>query len=71
MSVKGIITALVYNFKKDDEEKLRGGSTITQQLVKNVFLTNEKSWKRKIKEVILTLMVEKELSKKEILERYF
>jgi len=70
-SLKGIINAVIYNFKKDGEQKLRGGSTITQQLVKNVFLSGEKSWERKIKEAVLVIMLEKKLSKNEILERYF
>jgi 1A family penicillin-binding protein len=70
LSVKGLINAVIYNFKKDGEDKPRGGSTITQQLVKNVFLTDEKTMSRKIKEAILTLMIEKKLSKDEILERY-
>lgn len=70
-SLSGIFQAMIYNFKKDNEQKLRGGSTITQQLVKNVFLTGEKSFQRKIKEAILTLMLENKLSKNEILERYF
>ena len=50
---------------------MRGGSTISQQLVKNIFLTNEKSFERKIKEAILTIKIEYKLSKNEILERYF
>jgi 1A family penicillin-binding protein len=70
LSVKGVIKALIYNFKKDGEDKPRGGSTITQQLVKNVFLSDEKTLTRKVKEAILTLMIEKKLSKNEILERY-
>ncbi len=70
LSIKGLLTALVYNFKKDGEDKPRGGSTITQQLVKNVFLTNEKTLIRKIKEAVLTLMIEQKLTKNEILERY-
>jgi len=48
----------------------QGGSTITQQLTKVVFLTSERSIKRKIKEVILARRIEKELSKEEILELY-
>jgi monofunctional biosynthetic peptidoglycan transglycosylase len=48
----------------------RGASTITQQLVKNLYLTPEKSFSRKIKEVILSLMVERKLSKNKILEIY-
>ena len=48
----------------------QGGSTISQQLVKNAFLTNSKSFSRKIKEIILTLKMEKVLSKEEILNLY-
>ena len=70
LSIKGVATALIYNFKKDGEDKPRGGSTITQQLVKNVFLTNEKTLVRKIKEAVLTLMIEQKFTKDEILERY-
>ncbi|MBP6866791.1 PBP1A family penicillin-binding protein [Candidatus Shapirobacteria bacterium] len=70
LSFKGLIVAIRYNLKKETSDKPRGGSTITQQLVKNVFLGNEKTLLRKIKEVILTLMVEQKLSKDEILERY-
>jgi len=70
-SIRGIFQAIIYNFKKNDEEKPRGGSTITQQLVKNIFLSGEKSWQRKIKEAVLTIMLENKLSKNEILERYF
>ena len=49
---------------------VRGGSTITQQLAKNLFLTKEKSIIRKIQEVPLVLRLEKELTKKQILELY-
>ncbi|MFM1538828.1 transglycosylase domain-containing protein [Helcococcus bovis] len=48
----------------------QGGSTITQQLIKNVYLTNEVSWERKIQEMYLALGVEKQISKDEILEGY-
>lgn len=47
-----------------------GGSTITQQLVKNVFLTNERKWARKIAEIFLALLVERQMSKWEILHSY-
>ncbi|MDP3955151.1 MAG: PBP1A family penicillin-binding protein [bacterium] len=50
--------------------RLSGGSTITQQLVKNALLSPERTWNRKIKEVFLSLWVEKEYSKDEILEMY-
>ena len=48
----------------------RGGSTITQQLAKNLFLTKEKTLMRKFLEAILTVRLEKALTKKQILERY-
>ncbi len=48
----------------------RGGSTITQQLAKNVFLSSEKTLLRKIREAILTVQIEKNFSKKQILEKY-
>ena len=49
---------------------VEGGSTLTQQLIKNKILTNEKKLARKIKEAILALKIEHELSKEEIIERY-
>ena len=51
-------------------EYARGASTITQQLAKNLFLSNEKSLQRKLKEAILTYRLENALSKKRILELY-
>ena len=48
----------------------QGGSTITQQVIKNVFLTTEKKIERKMKEFLLAIKLEKQLSKKEILEMY-
>ncbi len=47
-----------------------GASTITQQLVKNLFLSNKKTFKRKVNEVFLALRTEKEFSKNKILEAY-
>ena len=49
---------------------VEGGSTLTQQLIKNKLLSNEKKLMRKVKEAILALKIEDELSKEEILERY-
>ncbi len=49
---------------------VRGGSTITMQLAKNLFLTTDKSILRKAKEFIITFRMEKELTKKSILENY-
>lgn len=50
--------------------KAEGASTITQQLAKNLFLTNDKSWMRKTKEVMIALYLEREFTKDEILEMY-
>jgi len=47
-----------------------GGSTITMQVAKNFFLTSERSFSRKINEILLALQIERELSKNEILELY-
>jgi penicillin-binding protein 1A len=51
-------------------EKKQGGSTITMQLARNVFLSPERSFTRKIKEILLALKIERELSKQQILELY-
>ncbi|MDP3293633.1 MAG: penicillin-binding protein 1A [Nevskia sp.] len=51
-------------------EKRQGGSTITMQLARNVYLTNERSFTRKIKEIFLARKIESELSKEQILELY-
>lgn len=47
-----------------------GGSTITQQLVKNVFLTNDRKWSRKFMEMILAILLERQMSKWDILHHY-
>jgi penicillin-binding protein 1B len=52
------------------ESYIQGGSTITQQLVKNFFLTPEKSMKRKIQEALLAMVLERRAEKKDILELY-
>lgn len=70
ISIRGIIKAAWYNLRQKEGGDFRGGSTITQQLVKNVFLTGEKTWRRKLKEAVLALLLEHKLSKDEILERY-
>lgn len=66
-SWRGISRSLVKNIR---EGKLQGGSTITQQLVKNALLSSEKTLTRKIKELILALRVEMRFSKDEILQMY-
>jgi len=68
---QGIIRAIINNFKNFVEDKrLEGASTITQQVAKNFLLTNEVSFKRKIKEAILAFRIEKAYSKERILELY-
>ena len=47
-----------------------GASTLTQQLARNLFLTNEKTWERKIKEALLAIQIEKRYTKKEIFTIY-
>jgi penicillin-binding protein 2A len=47
-----------------------GGSTVTQQLAKNAFLTHERTYTRKVKELIITKKIERTYSKEEIMERY-
>jgi len=64
----GIVRALWTNLR--DGGVSQGGSTITQQYVKNVYLTQERTITRKIKEAALAVKVERELSKQEILTRY-
>ncbi len=54
----------------DDGKQIRGASTITQQLAKNLYLSTSKNPFRKIKEAIITLRIEEHLSKQRILELY-
>ncbi|WP_368659538.1 transglycosylase domain-containing protein [Metabacillus halosaccharovorans] len=63
-----ITKAFVTNLFKGDV--VAGGSTITQQLAKNVFLSHERTYTRKMKELILTKKIERSYTKDEILERY-
>jgi penicillin-binding protein 1A len=64
----GLVRAAAANFRAGGI--VEGGSTLTQQLAKNLFLTPERSFERKIQEVILAVWLEASRSKKEILELY-
>ncbi len=68
IAVDGILRALLVNITAG--EVVQGGSTLTQQFVKNCFLSHEQSMERKIEEAVLSLMLEDKYSKDEILELY-
>ncbi|HWS49168.1 MAG TPA: transglycosylase domain-containing protein [Candidatus Methanoperedens sp.] len=66
--LKGIARGL---YRTVFQKRLQGGSTLTQQLVKNALLSPERTWERKIKEAILTIATEALYTKNQILEMYF
>ena len=68
INLDAIMRAMVKNLQQARYSE--GGSTLTQQLIKNVALTREKTIERKVKEMLLALRLETILSKEEILERY-
>ncbi|HEY0787811.1 MAG TPA: PBP1A family penicillin-binding protein, partial [Thermoanaerobaculia bacterium] len=68
ISIRGILRAFVTNMRRG--ETVAGGSTLTQQLVKNLFLTHERTYTRKIKEALMAVILEMRYSKDEILEAY-
>lgn len=68
LNYKRILASLYHNIKSGSNKE--GASTISQQLIKNTHLSSEKTLDRKIKEMLLTLKMEKKLSKDEILETY-
>jgi len=67
--VRGILRAVFIDFLRGG--KVQGGSTITQQLIKNALLSNEKSISRKLKELVLAYQIEKHFTKDQILQMYF
>ena len=67
-SLKGFARSILHNITHPGD--LRGGSTITQQLARNAFLTIDKTLVRKFREAILTVKIEKAYSKNQILEMY-
>jgi penicillin-binding protein 1A len=66
LDLVGIARAMVVNLRSG--RLVQGGSTITQQVAKNLFLTNARTLRRKVQEVLLTLWLEEHFSKREILE---
>lgn len=68
IDIIGLTRAIVVNLTEG--RSAQGGSTLTQQVAKNVFLTNEKSLKRKVQEALLALWLERRYSKDQILGIY-
>ncbi len=69
ISPTGVLRAIFFDLRHPHQPPI-GGSTITQQLVKNVFLGSEKTIRRKLREIVLALLVERKFSKRQILEMY-
>lgn len=71
VDITSIIRAAIANFQNIfNKNKMQGGSTITQQVVKNFLLSPERSLDRKIKEAILSYMISRVFTKQQILELY-
>ena len=68
INFRGILRAVLADIR--DKKILEGGSSITQQLIKNAYLSPERTFSRKIKELILAITLEKKYSKDEILNFY-
>ncbi len=68
IDIPGTVRALAENLRAN--AVVQGGSSLSQQLAKNLFLSNERTFDRKIKEAFLALWLEANLSKQEILELY-
>lgn len=66
--VKGMARAMFVNLK--EMEKVQGASTLTQQLARNLYLSHERTWSRKIKEAMYTAQLEMKYSKEDILQMY-
>ncbi|MNO35888.1 Penicillin-binding protein 2D [compost metagenome] len=66
--IKGMFRALLVNLKEMD--KVQGASTLSQQLARNLYLSHERTWSRKLKEAKFTAQLEMKYSKDEILNMY-
>ena len=69
VDIPGTVRAIITNAQAN--EVVQGGSTLTQQLAKNLFLSSERSVQRKIKELFLSFLLESRFSKRQILKMYF
>ncbi len=70
ISIRGILRAASVNFLHKGDNRIEGGSTITQQLVKNLLLSPKRTVQRKIREMLLALVMESSYTKDEILQMY-
>src|SRR5438105_56919 len=72
VNIRGIIRALLRRYDSDPNSPIarQGGSSITQQLVKNLWLSPERTWKRKAAEAYMSIILETRLSKEEIFALY-
>ncbi|MCD6550106.1 PBP1A family penicillin-binding protein [bacterium] len=68
IDIKGIIRSILVDLKL--KKPVQGGSTITQQLIRNSFLSRQKTLERKLREIVLSLELEMKYSKEQILEWY-
>jgi len=68
VSLRGILRAVWVNLRAGGI--VQGGSTLTQQLVKNFYLTSERTWWRKLNEIVMSIILDARFSKDEILEAY-
>src|SRR5205807_2729986 len=72
VNIRGIVRAFVRRYEADPNSPLarQGGSSITQQLVKNLLLSPERSWRRKIAEAYMSVILETRLTKEQIFALY-
>ncbi|HEY3025812.1 MAG TPA: PBP1A family penicillin-binding protein [Pyrinomonadaceae bacterium] len=72
VNIRGIVRAFVRRYEADPNSPLarQGGSSITQQLVKNLLLSPERSWRRKIAEAYMSIILETRLTKEQIFALY-
>ena len=69
IDIRGLLRS-GYNYVTGRSDRIQGTSTLSQQLIKNVFLSNERSVTRKIQEVYLSYLLNRNYSKEKILELY-
>ncbi len=69
LSVFGILRASWVNLTAGGRVK-QGGSTLTQQMVKNLYFSQERTWSRKAREAVLSILIDRRYDKREILEAY-